>query len=222
MRSAASSANRGSRESSLTRAIPWGPRAYTSKCASATEPSHVLRACVVFTSGWATDLAIHGNIGTSPSEHPMIRIPITLARRPGYEHEPQSFVSPVIPVTIAAIPEAASDGIIRPTIAQPTWALLDSGADLIGVDERLLQRIGAMNLGPDGGPTKTIHGEHTHDTYLVNLLIPGVSHPIGARVTGLPYKDNSRAYEVIFGMAFLKLGRFVLDAAGESYFELRS
>lgn len=152
----------------------------------------------------------------------MIRIPITLARRPGYEDDPHSFVSPVIPVTIAAIPEAASDGVIRPTAAQPTRALLDSGADLIGVDERLLQRIGARNLGPDGGPTKTIHGEHTHDTYLVNFLIPGVSHPIGARVTGLPYKDNSRAYEVIFGMAFLKLGRFVLDPAGESCFELRS
>lgn len=152
----------------------------------------------------------------------MIRIPITLARRPGYEHDPQSFVSPVIPVTIAAIPEASSDGIIRPTAALPTRALLDSGADLIGVDERLLQRIGARNLGPDGGSTKTIHGEQIHDTYLVNLLIPGMSHPFGARVTGLPYKDHSRAYEAVFGMAFLKLGRLVIDVAGESYFELRS
>lgn len=151
----------------------------------------------------------------------MIRIPITLARRPGYEQDPQSFTSPVINVTIAAVPEVSSTGIVTKASAQPIRALLDTGADIGGVDVRLLQRLGARNLGQELATTKTIHGEHTHDTYLVSLLFPGMDSPFGAYVTGLPFQDNSRAYEAILGMEFLKLGRLVIDAAGESYFELR-
>lgn len=100
--------------------------------------------------------------------------------------------------------------------------LLDTGADLGWVDESLLKRIGAKSRGPDLATTKSIHGEHTHNSYFVSLLFPGMSSPFGAYVTGLPFQDGSRAYEAILGMEFLKLGRLVIDAAGESYFELRA
>lgn len=152
----------------------------------------------------------------------MIRIPITLARRPGYENDPQSFTSPVINVAIASVPEVSQNCIATKATVQQIRALVDTGADLIGVDERLLKSIGATSLGPELATTKSIHGEHTHNTYFVSLLLPGVSSPIGVAVTGLQFKDNSRAYEAIIGMQLLKLGRVVIDAAGESYFDLRA
>ena len=151
----------------------------------------------------------------------MIRIPITLARRPGYEHDPQSYTSPVIKHTIASVPEVPPDSIVPNTSARTIRALLDTGADTLVVDERLLQRLGAKNLGPGLATTKTIHGEHTYNTYFVSLLFPGMSSPFGAHVTGFPFQDDSRAYEAILGMEFLKRGRLVIDATGESYFELR-
>lgn len=158
---------------------------------------------------------------TLSSKNLMIRIPITLARRPGFENDPQSFTSPVIDVTIAAVPYVHSDGTCTKTSEQKIRVLLDTGADLGGVDERLLKRIGSKSCGPDQATTKSIHGEHTHNLYFVSLLFPGMSSPFGAYVTGLPLQDGSRAYEAILGMEFLKLGRLVIDAAGESYFELR-
>lgn len=151
----------------------------------------------------------------------MIRIPITLARRPGFESDLHSFASPVIDATIAAVPDTPLEGPWTKATEHNIRVLLDTGADLGGVDERLLMRIGAKNCGPDGAATKSIHGEYTHNIYFVSLLFPGMSSPFGAYVTGLPFKDSSRAYEAILGMEFLKLGRLVIDAAGESYFELR-
>ncbi|MEO3714123.1 hypothetical protein [Roseateles flavus] len=162
-------------------------------------------------------------VRTTPSfhfKHPMLRIPITLARRPGYEQIPNSYVSPVISLTIAGIPEFPVGGIATPTLAQPIRALLDTGADIGYVDEQLLQRLGATSLGQDSAPTKSMHGERTHGNYLVNLQLPGMRRPLAAQVSGVPLCDGTRAYEAILGMEFLRLGRLVLDATGESYFEL--
>jgi hypothetical protein len=149
----------------------------------------------------------------------MTHIPITLSRRPGYENDPQSFVSPVVSLSIAAVPEVPVDGIHLSSHKQPIRALLDTGADLIYVDETLLERLGAKSQGKDQAMTKTLHGERSHNIYFVSLHFPGMKLAVGAYVTGVPLGDGSRAYEAILGMAFLKQGRLVLDAAGESYFE---
>lgn len=152
----------------------------------------------------------------------MTYIPITLSRRPGYEHDPQSLVSPVVSLTIAAVPEVPVDSINLSPHKQHIRALLDTGADLIYVDETLLQRLGAKCQGKDQALTKTLHDERSHNIYLVSLQFPGMKQPVGAYVTGISLSDGTRAYEAILGMAFLRLGRLVLDAAGESYFEFGS
>ena len=50
----------------------------------------------------------------------------------------------------------------------------------------------------------------------MSLLLPGRRTPFAAYVSGLPVQHSSRVCEAILGMEFLKLGRLVMDAAGES------
>ena len=151
----------------------------------------------------------------------MLRIPITLARRPGYEDVPGSFTSPVIDAQLIVRPEVVGEGVNSKPVVVPIRILLDTGADTAWVDERLLTKLGVQSLGVEQATTKTLHDERNHNSYLVGVQLPGLPQPFGMYVTGLPFKDDSRAYEAILGMEFLKLGRLVIDGAGESYFELR-
>lgn len=151
----------------------------------------------------------------------MLKIPITLARRPGYEHVPDSYTSPVITMNLICGPEVTEEGIRGRPESVPIRVLLDTGADTGWVDESLLKRLGAFCIGEDREPTKTLHDEKLHSTYFVGLELPGQDWQFGVPVTGLPIQDGSRAYEAILGMEFLKLGRLVVDGAGESFFELR-
>lgn len=151
----------------------------------------------------------------------MLRIPITLARRPGFEDVRGSFTSPVINAILIAGPEVTEEGMNGNPEAVPIRILLDTGADMAWVDERLLVKLGAQSLGVEQATTKSLHDERNHNSYFVGVQLPGLPQPCGMFVTGLPFQDDSRAYEAILGMEFLKLGRLVIDGAGESFFELR-
>ncbi|EER62424.1 hypothetical protein AcdelDRAFT_0108 [Acidovorax delafieldii 2AN] len=150
----------------------------------------------------------------------MIRIPITLALRPGFEHIPDSLRSPVIDLTIAAIPHVSEDGSVTRTPQRTIRALLDTGADLFHFDEQLLVEMGAFCMGPDQASIRTVHGEKTHNNYSLSLFLPGVGKPFDVVASGTSLNDGSRAYEAILGMEFLKFGRLVVEAKGESYFDL--
>ncbi|ARU06152.1 hypothetical protein CCO03_17040 [Comamonas serinivorans] len=149
----------------------------------------------------------------------MIRIPVTLALRPGWEHVPDSYVSPVVSIGISAMPVASADGTVTRNPPHNALALVDTGADTIWADKKFLVQIGAQKIGPSKAVTRTAQGDQVLDEYAVFLHIPGMK-PLPMRVAALPFDGDTRAYQVIMGMMFIKSGRLVIDPQNESFLDL--
>lgn len=164
-----------------------------------------------------------GPLNPPPNVLPhMPRVPITLALRPGFEHDSNSYRSPVIEIGVGAIPEFTATGEALNPDAPVVWvrALIDSGADSVTVDSGILNQLGVPSLGITS-TTLTPHDERNHDEHAVKIYLPSIGISFEACVTSLSLRNGRRAYDAILGMEFLKHGRLVLDAAGESYFDIR-
>jgi len=149
----------------------------------------------------------------------MYRIPIKLMLRPGFENAPESFISPIIELEISATPIQSHDGSYPDPIRFKINALIDTGADTLMVDTNFLKKIGAACVGVRGSVIQTIHGESEVLEYDVCLWFHERQGPARTYVSSHKIARNSKSYEMILGMDFIRTGKLVIDPKGESYFE---
>lgn len=152
----------------------------------------------------------------------MVRIPVALARRPGYEDDIESYISPVIDIELDGVNISSSGICDAGSRVVKIKALVDTGCDEFYVDEDVLAQVGAQCLGVNALKTITIHGESMEYKYVVLLSIPGTGIKFRTSVLGRRFPGSERAYKAIIGMEFIRFGRLVIDASGESYLELPS
>jgi predicted aspartyl protease len=143
----------------------------------------------------------------------MIRLPILYVDRPGFTSNMLSEKSPVIDVVIGFVKENSQT---KPKLRN-TRALIDTGADDIFVDERLLIDCGCPRLDR-GSDVRTVHGTVAHHRYLATMLFPDHDLRQEVEVISTAYEPGVRAYEAVFGTRFLELGVLVIDPQGESHF----
>lgn len=149
-----------------------------------------------------------------------LTIPVIFADRPGFESVAGAFKSPVIKIGLGYDISALSEGKLtsQSKIVSAT-ALLDTGADDFVVDQELLNAIGA----PLSGKTteiKTVHQTTIVQKRTVHLFIK--EFDLCAEIDVIPMKlsDDTRAYQAIFGLRFLEIGKLTIDMRGESSFTL--
>jgi predicted aspartyl protease len=98
-------------------------------------------------------------------------------------------------------------------------ALIDTGADLMAVDETVLLGLGCRRTGDVHG-VRTVNGEKDYHRYSVFIEFPAIEAAAEIEVTGLNL--TGKAYQAILGAPLLELGILHLDPRHESYFELFS
>ncbi|MBN9335286.1 hypothetical protein [Devosia sp.] len=96
-------------------------------------------------------------------------------------------------------------------------ALVDTGADLLAVDDRVLAALSCPKNGDVHG-VRTAHGETDHFRYDIEIEFPAALAPSRIDVTGIDLTGKS--YLAILGVPLLELGVLHVDPRGESYFEL--
>lgn len=98
-------------------------------------------------------------------------------------------------------------------------ALIDTGTDLLVVDERILKGLSCPRTDTVIEMT-TVHGRVEHDQYIVEMEFPSAG--AGAAVDVVAAKLEDRPYQAIFGIRFLDLGVLHLDFRGESFFDFHA
>lgn len=98
-----------------------------------------------------------------------------------------------------------------------TKALIDTGADLLALDERLLQNLGCPRTD-EIHCVRTVHGEKNFHRYRVIIEFPLIKAASEVEVTGIDL--FGRAYQAILGAPLLELGILHVNPRDESYFEL--
>lgn len=96
-------------------------------------------------------------------------------------------------------------------------ALIDTGADLLALDETMLQSRGCIRTGEVHG-VRTVNGEKECHRYRVIIEFPAIEARSEIEVTGMDLRD--RAYQAIFGVPLLELGILHVDPRHESYSEV--
>ncbi|MDW9670260.1 hypothetical protein GOB27_27285 [Sinorhizobium meliloti] len=152
------------------------------------------------------------------SEGEEARIPVRHVDRPGYEQVAGAFKSPIIEIGLGFDPQCLSTGYrSAQSKIYRVRALLDTGADEIHVDTSLLDKWGAPKLLTQA-TIKSVHGIDTVLKRQVHLFVSEASICAEVDVVPTQLSDGTRAYDAIFGMRFLEMGRLVLDVSGSSYF----
>jgi hypothetical protein len=101
-------------------------------------------------------------------------------------------------------------------------ALVDSGADEIYVDRRLLADANCPEVPGKSAQIATAHGLRTHKVHRAVILYPGLNAEGALEVVATEIDAATKAYQAVFGTKFLELGRLTLDPRGESYFEFHA
>lgn len=152
---------------------------------------------------------------------PNFRIPVVYTDRPGSTSAELVDKSPTIEVVLGFDPghDMSADG--KPPRGKfiKTRALIDTGADDIFVDEKLLQMTMCPVIPGTITIVKTAYNTVGRPRHTVQMTFPG--HQLMAQVeaTPAPLDDGTRAYCAIFGTRFLEKGTLVLNPMGESYFD---
>jgi predicted aspartyl protease len=136
---------------------------------------------------------------------PPKRIPVQYVDRPGQKGKLPREKSPVIEVGIGH-----NDNFRR------VRALIDTGADDIVVDERLLEVTGCPKT-QQTARVSTQHDARDHAVHEATIIIEvvGAQARFTAPVVSTKIDQSSKAYAAVFGTSFLELGRLVLDPNGE-------
>jgi hypothetical protein len=101
----------------------------------------------------------------------MIKIPVNYVDRPGFTSLLLSEKSPTIEVVIGFIPEPIEgDPIATAPKLFTVRALVDTGADDIFVDERLLAQCGCPKIGTTD--VRSTHRTTGHDIHKAHILFP--------------------------------------------------
>ena len=98
-------------------------------------------------------------------------------------------------------------------------ALIDTGADDIYFDSRVIKEIGVPETG-ERAKIKTIHSETEEKFYSIIIQFDG-GPSATLSVLSADIDDGTRAYDAIFGYRFLELGTLTLNPNGNSCFEFR-
>jgi predicted aspartyl protease len=98
-------------------------------------------------------------------------------------------------------------------------ALIDTGADLIAVEEEILKNLGCPLTG-DVHTVRTPNGDRACNRYRVIIEFAAIEVRAEIEVTGMNL--SNRRYQAIFGVPLLELGILHVDPRNESYFDIYS
>jgi hypothetical protein len=142
------------------------------------------------------------------SSHPQFRLPVQYIDRPGGVSDRPFGKSPVIRVVV-------SHPAGKPSLE--INALIDSGADDIYLDARIIAQLGCR---PSGQSVLTkAGGRLSSSPYCdVRFDFPQVPSYFDGRAVMQLVDDGTTAYAAIFGTIFLEMGQLVLNPKGESHF----
>jgi predicted aspartyl protease len=155
-----------------------------------------------------------------------IRIPVIYVDRPRHTGTLPRGKSPTVEVVIGFDPDLNMDdrhppkGKFRKFVR--ARALVDTGADEIFLDEKLVSRTGCPVIEGPAMTVKSPHGEKIHDRHRAQIIFPYVGLKAEVEVFSAEIQDGTRAYDAIFGTSFLELGCLVVDPRGDSHFTFHS
>ncbi|MCW0979195.1 hypothetical protein OK142_00080 [Agrobacterium sp. BT-220-3] len=153
-------------------------------------------------------------------EQSPVSIPVIFADRPGFETVSGAYKSPVIEIGLGYDIRAFQTGqLVRGSKIFRVRALMDTGADDFFVDAKLLDEMNAP-FTDDVAEIRTAHQVSSARKRKVHMFISEFGHCSEIDVIPMNFSDGTRAYQAVFGLRFMEIGKLTIDMRGKSQFTM--